>query len=168
MRNTHSVLHNVTYILSGVIEPAKLIKNKDNSPFNIATQIFLDDFTYEEFLIFTLKSKLYVDHEIKGYIYEWTSGNPRITYELCSVLEDKILNGIYVNKEVVDTTVHEMYLLQYNKAPVDHIRDIVLKNSLIRNAIKAIKKGETISEESTGQLYLYGITTSKFKSCIVR
>ena len=34
----------LTYILSGVIDPNKLIKNKDNSPFNIADKITLDDF----------------------------------------------------------------------------------------------------------------------------
>ncbi|MBO0360827.1 AAA-like domain-containing protein [Hymenobacter sp. BT186] len=164
MRNTHNVLHNITYILSGVIEPAKLIKNKDNSPFNIATQIFLDDFTFEEHCVFVEKAKLAISHEVKARVYEWTSGNPRITYELCSALEDKLLTGNRIDTDTVNDIVQEMYLLQYNKAPVDHIRDVVLKNSLIRNAVKSVKKGDNISDESAGQLYLYGITASKFKS----
>ncbi len=127
MRNTHAVLHNVTYVLSGVIEPAKLIKNKDNSPFNIATQIFLDDFSLEEYNKFLTSSKLDISTEVAASIYDWTSGNPRMTYELCSAVEDRLLAGESINSTIVDALVHELYLVQYNKAPSDHIREVVLK-----------------------------------------
>ncbi|MCB2411125.1 AAA-like domain-containing protein [Hymenobacter lucidus] len=168
MRNTHTVLHNVTYILSGVIEPAKLIKNKDNSPFNIATQIFLDDFSFDEYSRFVISSKLAISAEVAVSIYDWTSGNPRMTYEVCSAVEDRILMGEPVSPTTIETLVHELYLVQFNRAPIDHIREVVLKNSLVRNAIKIVRKGGDISDESVGQLYLYGIIASRFKSSVPR
>jgi len=39
VRVTYPVFNRLSYVLSGVIDPEKLIRNKDNSPFNIAIPI---------------------------------------------------------------------------------------------------------------------------------
>jgi hypothetical protein len=49
VRVTYPDFNRLSYVLSGVIDPEKLIKNKENSPFNIAIPIYLGDFTKEEF-----------------------------------------------------------------------------------------------------------------------
>jgi tetratricopeptide (TPR) repeat protein len=166
MRNTHAVLHNVTYILSGVIEPARLIKNKDNSPFNIATQVFLDDFTLAEYLDFATKARLQprLGEDVLASIYDWTGGNPRMTYEVCSAVEDQLLAGTPVTVATVEAVVQELYLLNYNRAPVDHIREVMLKSPSLRQAVRTVRRGGPLSDESASQLYLYGIIASRFKS----
>jgi tetratricopeptide (TPR) repeat protein len=168
MRSTYNTLEKLTYILSGVIEPTKLIKNKDNSPFNIAEQIYLDDFSYDETLDFILKSTLPFTEGVKNEIYSWTNGNPRMTYEICSALEDLYLSGHIIDVADVQSVVKNIYLTDFNAAPVDHIRDIVASNSLVREAVKDVRRGASITDELKDQLYLYGITESKFKSSILK
>lgn len=166
MRNTHAVLHNVTYVLSGVIEPARLIKNKDNSPFNIATQVFLDDFTLAEFLDFATKAQLQpqLGADVLASIYDWTGGNPRMTYEVCSAVEDQLLAGKPVTVATVEAVVQELYLLNYNLAPVDHIREVMSKSPSLRQAVRTLRRGGPLSDESASQLYLYGVIASRFKA----
>ncbi|ETR72683.1 MAG: hypothetical protein OMM_01529 [Candidatus Magnetoglobus multicellularis str. Araruama] len=42
-RTNFPVLKKITYVLSGVIEPSDLIKDRNKSPFNIGEKIYLDD-----------------------------------------------------------------------------------------------------------------------------
>ena len=88
-RTNFTELERLTYILSGVIEPTELIKDKNKSPFNIGDKIYLDDFTYEEHNTFIYKSKLSISKEISEELFEWTNGNPRLTFDICSELETR-------------------------------------------------------------------------------
>jgi tetratricopeptide (TPR) repeat protein len=164
MRETHEILERLTYILSGVIEPTKLIKNKENSPFNIAEQIYLDDFSYDEFTEFIDNSKLDINDSLRDEIYSWTNGNPRITFEICSALEDISIVGGKIQFSDIESTVNQIYLNNFDAAPIDHIRDLVTNNALLRDAIINVRKNISITDELQNQLYLYGILESKTKS----
>lgn len=163
----------LTYVLSGVAEPTELIKNKDVSPFNIGEKIYLDDFSPDEFKTFVKKAGLLFDEVVSERIYYWASGNPRISWDICSTLEDIQISGKDVTPEIVDSTVGEMYLINYDLPPIDHIRTLVEDDSVIRDAIMSIHyhRSESIPDSVRSRLYLAGITrpdTGRNKTVSIR
>ena len=156
----------LTYVMAGVLEPTQIIKNKKISPFNIADNILLSDFSKEEFLIFLKKAELHFSKEVSDRIYSWTNGNPRMTWDICSIIEDKILESKAVTQKDVDLVVRQTYLTNYDKPPIDHIRELVEKYKDVRDAVKFLmrNKSEIISDAMKKQLYLYGITGVKIDS----
>jgi len=165
INETYPVLKRITYVLSGVIDPEKLIKTKENSPFNIAIPIYLEDFNQTEFLELFNKSDLVVDNEIKEYIYDWLQGNPRMSFEILSIIEDEFIAGNEITKAAVDKAINDFYLTNFKNPPIDHIRDIVKDKTEVRKALIKLKKGDIdeITDEEINQFYLYGITASKTK-----
>ncbi|KUY17171.1 hypothetical protein BAZ12_18585 [Elizabethkingia miricola] len=163
-RTNFDVLERLTYVLSGVIEPTDLIKDKNKSPFNIGDKIYLDDFTEEEHNTFIYKSKLQVSKQISEEIFGWTNGNPRLTFDICSELESMILKGQEIDRKSIEKLIKKKYLTTFDLAPIDHIRELVKENKVIREAIKNIysEKTDLISDEIKSKLYLYGIIDSKF------
>lgn len=163
IRETYSNLKRIAYILSGVIDPEKLIKSKENSPFNIAIPIYLEDFNKDEFYELIYKSGLELDNEIKDYIFGWLNGNPRMSFEILSLIEDQYINGVQITKELVDTIIGSFYLTNFKNPPIDHIRDLVNHNTDVRKALIKLKNGlvDELSDEIINKFYLFGITGSK-------
>ncbi|NVZ95988.1 AAA-like domain-containing protein [Pseudomonas sp. B6001] len=150
----------LTYVLSGVAEPTDLIKNKDISPFNIGEKIYLEDFNRMEFEEFLSKVGLNFSPEVVSRIYYWVDGNPRMTWDLCSELEDVALQGREVGTGTVDDLVAALYLHEYDRAPIDHIRTLVESDSQIRSAIISIRynRSEFPEDKIKSRLFLSGIT----------
>ncbi|MNM49179.1 Tetratricopeptide repeat protein [compost metagenome] len=163
-RINFSEFNRLTYILSGVAEPNEIIKNKNISPFNIGEKIFLDDFSILEFNEFLKKSDLHLSQENIDRIFYWTSGNPRICWDVCSAIEDQLISGVVISPDVIDKVIQRLYLLEYDLAPVDHIRKIVEEDRDIRNAVINIhyKKFSSISDVQKNRLYLAGIIKSDY------
>lgn len=163
INETYPVLKRVTYVLSGVIDPEKLIKTKENSPFNIAIPIYLEDFKLPEFYELIHKGDLVLDHEIKEYLFDWLNGNPRMSFEILSLVEDEYLNGKKITKELIDKIISEFYLTNFKNPPIDHIRDLIKHNTEVRKGLIKLKKGQIdeISDEIINKFYLFGITASK-------
>lgn len=163
LRVTYPVFNRLSYVLCGVIDPEKLIKNKDNSPFNIAIPIYLDDFNVEEFSQFISKSGLPITEEIKTHIFRWLKGNPRMTFDVLSQLEDELINGKAITYELVDNIIYEIYLTNFKHPPIDHIRDLVKHNTEVRKGVIALKQKRfnDISESTKNKLYLFGIISSR-------
>lgn len=153
----------LTYVLSGVADPSELIKNKAISPFNIGAKIYLDDFTLQETLHFVTQCSMTLDQKIVERIYYWTSGNPRVTWEICSELESKLISGSGVNETSVDELVSNLYLANFDLPPVDHIRTIAASDREISSAVMSIHygKSDSLTDRVKDRLYLAGITTSK-------
>ncbi len=151
-------LEKLTYILSGVIEPNEIIKDPKISPFNIGQKIFLNDFNKEEFEQFITKSKLSLSQEIIDRIFYWTGGNPRMSWDVCSEVENR-LKTEELTSEIIDKIVNQIYLTTYDKPPIDNIRELVSKDREIRNSIVEIgyKKGSEVSDKIKNKLYLSGI-----------
>ncbi|MBD8017935.1 AAA-like domain-containing protein [Kaistella pullorum] len=165
-RTNYSELERLTYILSGVIEPTELIKDKNKSPFNIGEKIYLDDFSFEEHNTFIYKSKLQISNECSDHIFEWINGNPRMTFDICSEIEKSLLKGNQITNEIVDELIHNKYLIAFDVAPVDHIRELIKNDEELREAIKCIQSNKTvhITDEIKRKLYLFGIISSDFNS----
>ncbi len=167
-RTNFPVFERLTYILSGVIEPTELIKDRNKSPFNIGDKIYLEDFTLEEHKSFIKKSCLKVPKEVADGIYSWTNGNPRLTFDICSTIENLILENKEVNIDTLNTLIKEKYLTTYDIAPIDHIRELVKTEKKVRRAVLNIQrnKSQLLSDEIKKKLYLFGIINSKFDNTI--
>ncbi len=163
-RTNFPVFERLTYILSGVIEPTELIKDRNKSPFNIGDKIYLDDFTLDEHRNFIKKSELSISEDVANEIYNWTNGNPRLTFDICSSIENLILEKKNVTIESLKTLVKEKYLTTFDIAPIDHIRELVKSNKDVRKAVLSIQQNKKIelSDEIKKKLYLFGIINSRF------
>ena len=161
-RTTYEEYNRLTYILSGVIEPSNIIKDKNKSPFNIGDKIYLDDFTYSEFLSLTDKINVKLANDAIDQVFCWAKGHPRMSWDIMSELENIALMGTEVNKETVDDVVNKLYLFTFDKAPIDNIRYIVESDREVRDAIVTIRynKGESINDSVKSKLYLAGIISS--------
>lgn len=161
-RATYPEYKKLTYVLSGVAEPTDLIKDKALSPFNIGEKIYLDDFTRDEFDVFLQRSGLSLEKPVADAVYSWTGGNPRMTWDLCSELEDKIIRGETIDLIAIDDAVQKAYLTDYDRSPIDHIRTLVENDPQIRDAIVSIKygKGHTLDDKVKSRLYLAGVVSS--------
>lgn len=172
-RVNYKELSNLTYILSGVIEPNEIIKDPKISPFNIGQKIFLNDFDREEFKQFIQASKIVLPPIAEERIYFWTNGNPRMTWDVCSEVEN--INHSGINLKTIDEIISRMYLTAYDKPPIDHIRELVAKDREIRDAIIELvyNKGREISDKVKNKLYLAGIAnyqenTIEIKNEVIR
>jgi tetratricopeptide (TPR) repeat protein len=157
-RVNYKEFNGLTYLLSGVVEPADIIKDPKISPFNIGQNIYLNDFSRAEFIDFLSLAKLSLSPEISDRIYYWTSGNPRITWDVCSEVEDRLVKSeLSIND--IDCIIRELYLTKFDRPPVDTIREIVANDKDIRNSIIEIEyqKGDLISDKAKSKLYLTGI-----------
>lgn len=78
----------LTFITAGSFNPKKLIKDKAVSNFNVASQIYLDDFTFEQIL--TLAGHLGLSPDltevVAARIEYWTGGQPYLCQFLCDQL----------------------------------------------------------------------------------
>ncbi|WP_413998669.1 AAA-like domain-containing protein [Flavobacterium sp. W1B] len=157
-RTNYSEFGRLTYLLSGVVEPSELIKDPKISPFNIGEKIFLNDFSRSEFDSFLQKAELsLLDEKIKTRIFYWTNGNPRLTWDLCCIIEDQ--KEVIVTELDIDSIIKTYYLTAFDKPPVDNIREIVKKDPFIQDALIEIEygKGDVIADDVKQKLYLSGI-----------
>lgn len=161
-RVSYPELKRLTYVLSGVIEPSDLIKDKNKSPFNIGDKIYLNDFSVEEMLTFNRLSYLNLEPELIEYLYSWTGGNPRINYEVFTEMEDLKLKGIVITKDEIDNVISQKYLSSFDIPPIDHIRELVKSNNDVIDILKSYHKGEklNIPEHVYSKLFLFGIINS--------
>jgi tetratricopeptide (TPR) repeat protein len=160
----------LSYILSGVAEPSEIIKDKSISPFNIGQKILLGDFSYSEFENFISKAELSWPESIKKRIFHWCNGNPRLSWEICSSLEDLSVSGTQITESHVDQTVKDFYLTKFDRPPIDHIRSLVESDKELREAVIAIiyEKSDVLSDRVKSRLYLAGILGSDYEFGCVR
>ncbi|ABI71695.1 AAA-like domain-containing protein [Shewanella frigidimarina] len=160
----------LTYILSGVAEPSDIIKDSSISPFNIGQKIFLGDFSAAEYNELLVKSDMHLDVEVKDRVFYWTNGNPRLTWEICSEIEDLVNQGVVLTAVNVDNIVDVMYLKNFDRPPVDHIRTLISKDVKLRDGVIAIKYGkeESLSDDVKSKLYLAGVLDSNYEEGTIR
>lgn len=160
-RANFPIYENLTYVLSGVAEPTDLIKDKNISPFNIGEKIYLTDFSRLEAGSLLEKAGIQIPSDIVDVVYDWTSGNPRMTWDIFAALEDELSKG-HLNPDSVNAVVQKLYLTRYDRAPLDHIRALAENDADVRAALVALLygKGETLDDRSRSKLYLAGITTA--------
>jgi hypothetical protein len=159
-RTNYPEFNKLTYILSGVLEPSEIIHDKTKSPFNISEKIYLNDFTKEEYLSFITKTKLhFLQNDVIEKIYEWTSGHPRITWDIVSKLEDRFIENKKITVDDVDDIVDDLYIKHSDNPPIDNIKNLISENVALAQSILDIKQKIylNISDAIKSKLYLFGI-----------
>ena len=102
-------------------------------------------------------SNLKIDSDIVADIYRWTKGNPRLTFDICSDIEEKILQGNTITTDLLKDIIHNKYLVTYDVAPVDHIRDLISQDKNARMGLLSLLRNrvDSLSDEIKKRLYLY-------------
>ncbi len=161
-RANHAIYEKLTYVLSGVAEPSDLIKDKNISPFNIGEKIYLNDFSRSEVAKLLDLAEIELDLDIQDLVFDWTKGNPRMTWDVLSALEDAVASQELVSEATVNSIIQKLYLDRYDRAPLDHIRSLAESDAEVRSALMALLygKGSTLSDRAKSKLYLAGITTA--------
>lgn len=159
-------LRKLTYILSGVIEPKDIIKNPNISPFNIGQKIYLNDFDRKEFDNFILKAKIVLSEAVKDRLFYWTKGNPRMTWDVCVLLQDKQSLDV----ADLDDTIEEYYFESFDKVPIDTIREMVSKDRVLREALIQLYYGkiDSLDDSLKQKLYLAGIVNYQDKNIVIK
>jgi len=149
----------LTYVLSGVAEPSEIIRDRSISPFNIGEKIYLEDFTCEQTQELIDKSGVKFSASVVNEIYEWASGNPRMTWDISSEVERHLLAGDVVDVRAI---VEKLYLDRFDRPPVDHMRIIAQTDRDVREGLMSIHygKGASVSDLVRSKLYLSGICGS--------
>ncbi|MBP6893879.1 MAG: AAA-like domain-containing protein [Pseudacidovorax sp.] len=152
----------ITYLLSGVAEPSDIIKNKDVSPFNIGAKIFLEDFERDEVETFLRRAGLQFSTEVVDRLFFWTSGHPRMTWDICSALEDVQLANSTPKPATVDEIVGRLYFGDIELPPVDQIKRAAIESREVRDALISMhyNRGSTVADSIKTKLYLAGISLS--------
>lgn len=158
-RVTFPLFERLTYLLSGVVEPSQLIKDPKRSPFNIGEKIYLDDFSLAEVTQLLEKADFPLSKDVIEHIYGWTGGHPRMTWEVCSELEDIKSPNSDVLISDVDTAVARLYLHRFDLPPIDHIRELVRVDHEIRGALRVLLTPghSAIPDYIQRKLYLAGV-----------
>lgn len=159
-RTNYEEFNNLTYILSGVLEPSEIIQDKTKSPFNISEKIYLNDFTREEYNKFITNINFdFFNDEIIDKIYEWANGHPRMTWDICSNLENIYQENNNLTIKDVDTVVFNLYFKLVSTPPLDNIKQIIKEDTSLAQIILDIKEDIylNISESTRNKLYLFGV-----------
>lgn len=161
-RTNFAEYERITYVLSGVAEPTDLIKDKNVSPFNIGEKIYLADFSRDETAHFFERANLNVKKSAIDAVFEWTAGNPRMTWDICAAIEQQLDAGDPISPRSVEAAVRQLYLTDFDRPPIDHIRTLVANDNHLKSALVSIRygKGAAIDARTKSRLYLAGITNS--------
>jgi hypothetical protein len=162
-------LNRLTYILSGVIDPKNLIKDPTISPFNIGAKIFLNDFTFQEFTELVDKLDYQLSEDLINHIFSWTNGNPRLSWDVISEVENYILENDKIPlRDDIDKLISDLYFVNYNKPPIDHIRELVKADPEMKKVLVGLQYGKKdgVSDALKDKLYLAGIINYESSSSI--
>ena len=126
----------------------------------------MGDFSLKEFNSLVEKTNLSLSEDVIGRIFYWANGNPRLSWEICSKVEDMIIENEKVDCESIDNIVSILYTTNFNRPPVDHIRTLIQSDTELREAVLSIyyQRMEDLSDKVKSRLYLAGILSSDYES----
>jgi hypothetical protein len=170
----YTALGKYNFVFAGVFEPEKLIKESDNSPFNISKVIYLPDFSLKETNILFANIEKITSQveatEIGTLAYELTSGHPHLSQHLAFWLVEEILSGLQPG------SYNEIVRKVGNRLPstvnVKHVTERATEPEYMP-LLKRILSGELLNfnrgVDAIAQLELIGaISESKEGKCQIR
>lgn len=170
-------LSKINFAFAGVFEPEKLVKNRQNSPFNVSQIIRLTDFSRQEIKLFANQLEKHIDRDIPGEvldrIYFWTNGHPYLTQTYFAVLQTKLVeqDTNELSSALVDNLIPE--IMELGSDNVDHTIKITLDNDekkeLIIDLLRGKIHGFSRANRLVAQLELDGvIKEDNNNKCIIR
>jgi hypothetical protein len=163
---------------AGAIDAESLIKDPTISPFNVAEQLSLEDFTIGE--AHQLTSRLAeldvpLDPAVHRHLYHWTGGQPYLMQRICASLVDGVHDGkiTHIHTETIDHLIAESILNPLRRdVNVTHVLSELEK---LRDPAKTLWQrlltGTHISPHQAGiyALYLAGaVTTTRDDQVVMR
>jgi hypothetical protein len=163
---------------AGAINPEALIKDPTISPFNVAEQLTLEDFTFGE--AHQLTSHLAalpvpLDPAAHRHIYNWTGGQPYLIQRICATLVGEVQDGhiAHLTCDAVDRVVAEQILNPLHRdVNVTHVLNELDK---LREPAKTLWQrlltGAHVSPHQAGvyAIYLAGaVTTTRDDQVVIR
>ena len=158
-------LARINFAFAGVFEPDDLVKNRQNSPFNVSQIFRLSDFSKDEVGLFAIRLSEEIGEkihkEILDRIYYWTDGQPYLSQSLYAILQTQILeHGITsINPEQVDKLIPE--LIDQTSDNVNHTIKLILSSNEKEKKVIEILGGKrfgfTRANRLLAQLELDGI-----------
>ncbi len=165
-RNSEPEFLSISFIFLGRFRPEKLISDKTASPFNIANNIELSDFTELQVMELVRKGgwSESIVSVITPHIFKWTGGHPFLTQLICSKLSDKPDNN------AVDDAAN--WIIAHN----NNLRSIcsaIEIDILKMEYLKKINDGEKIKylpsiNTIVNDLELLGVIKERNGFCIIR
>lgn len=100
-RQAYTEFYHLTFLFSGVFYPHDLIKDSQNSPFNVAKRVRLNDFTLSEVHKLLVNGNWTKDirEQIAARIFYWTDGQPYLT-QLLAIYSNSAHSPVDVDKAV--------------------------------------------------------------------
>ena len=153
---------------AGSVDPVILVEDSNISPFNVAEEIVVDDFTLDESLTLTsnlAKMEIPVAEATHNQIYWWARGQPHLTQRICEIIEDWVETRRIpsVSTDVVDRAVGTRLLAPCNlDKNIKHVLgEIADLKSFSAELWKRLLAGEPVYSAETGfyALYLTGAVT---------
>ncbi|MGL6342886.1 MAG: CHASE2 domain-containing protein, partial [Waterburya sp.] len=137
-RQVNSDYQRLTFTLLGVAAPRDLIRDKNQSPFELGKGINLQGFTSAEAspLMLGMLNKVAHPSEILSEILFWTGGQPFLTQKLCQLV---VQEANKKNELAIDKIVEKYFLTDWEaQDEPEHLRTI--HNRLCyRNSTKTIR-----------------------------
>ncbi len=176
-RDTSPDYKRLTFALLGVATPSDLIRDKNQTPFNIGQGIQLQGFQPDEVqpLLKGLSEKIAHPAAVLREILDWTGGQPFLTQKLCQLVirfknHEEITSSESAKfiEQVVRSYILENWEAQDEPEHLRTIRDRILRNEskvvqLLGLYQKILQQGEISADGSTQQreLRLSGLVIEK-------
>jgi GTPase SAR1 family protein len=110
-KDVHPEFERYVFVLAGTFIPDEIVKNKNNSPFNVAEHIHTSDANQDGIakLVRNLERlDLDISDEVIERIFHWTAGHLYLTQRLCAILEEQ--GEPQLTTQSVDSAVETMLL----------------------------------------------------------
>ena len=148
------------FALLGECDPHRLVSHDGLSPFAVAQQIRLTDFTREELHIFRTELNLSLDEAdiALDQIFEWTNGQPYLTQKLARSVAREVISGD-VRRHVDRIAMHQLAgrAALHSEPHMSHIHRAVTKDrkdgEAMLNLYGKMRKGVTVIYEPESALH---------------
>ena len=152
-RATEPEFKRIAFVLLGVARPANLIKDSNRTPYNIGTQIELQDFRIDEIDAYSRALERQFPGEgqqVITQILTWTGGQPYLTQKICHTITSQ--GAKEFGSDQLDQMVGRLFL--GNEARTESnlraIRDRVLSSPLLAGMLEVYVQmltGKQVADE---------------------
>lgn len=171
-RGVHSEFKRYVFVLAGAFIPGEIVKDKDNSPFNISEPIHTSDANQDGIakLVRNLERLgLSISSEVIERIFHWTAGHLCLTQRLCAILEER--GESQLTTRSVDSAVKEMLSDDINichvRKKVDSLEGEI--GRLVQEILEGAKVKFSRNDLDVARLELTGlIKEDEDGNCVVR
>ena len=142
-------LQKLNFAFAGVFEPERLVKDRNNSPFNVSHVMRVPDFTKPglESLVSCIEDERVKQNPalVTDAIFEWTAGHPFLSHCFCALVADFLKTNVSsrINSSVVSQIRPSLANVAENN--IDHVAKLAFETDELAAIIKQLLRGERIA-----------------------